>query len=210
MRLEEAVEFLRDPVSGVIDLSYEGITERVGDLAKRNAATARAVGRAIRPLRRELFPRSREGIEHSCYYRALRARLLSENPHFERDVSGIRSALGVPAWKLRDLRFREPSTLRLASHVVKAAHRDTAAGWWVSVHRAAARGWSLDPNSPRLPKWLIDSATSSAHLRTDATTLPDHLRGMPRVPEHHIGYVEADVPLFRLAAKLVERYLLPW
>lgn len=210
MRLEEAIEFLRDPVSCVVDLTYEGITERLADLERRDRAKARAVRRAIAPLRRDLFPRSRKGSEHSSYYRALRVRLLAGNPHFQRDIGRVRLFLAVPKWRLSDLKFAEPSLLRLPAHIVKAAHRDTAASWWVSVHRRAACGWSPSADDPPLPEWLIDSATSSARLDTNVPILPDHLRGMVRVPERYAGQVEADVPLFRLAAKLVEHYLLPW
>lgn len=210
MRLEEAMKYFREPNTGAIDLSYENITVALADLERRNPARARRVRRALAPVYDKLFPRSRKGIEHSSYFRAIRVRFLAANPYFDRDVDCVRSCLGIPDWKLSDLEFADSFLPGLRPEFIEAAHLDTAAGWWVSVHRRTAKGWSLAVDSPPLPRWLIDSAVSGAGLASDAPALPSYLRGMPRVPARYCHDAETDVPLLRVAAKLVERYLLPW
>jgi hypothetical protein len=227
MNREEALGILYG--IGPRDFTAEGYQEAISNLRTQDPNLARRVERALAPsLEQEIFPlRGRKWYETSQGMRA-RLYLLPDNPHLERDVETIRAIFGIPSNELQASR-EHPLWKRMAKLVdAGTLHRavtGTLAEHWLKVHRRTALGQPIglkpaeeDPSGATAEtKLLSPEAYQSAEIgagidlrRSQAVgtreDIPDWLQRVPTLGP----YPEVSVPMDRAAAKLVERYRLPW
>ena len=200
------------------------------DLTARGVASIRdpKVRRALESRFRELFPRfwatsltdvlPRRGraILDSSYGRELRVRLLPHNFYFKADVAVVRHVLGIADGHIGEDDWPEPESLDWLAQaeggerLLGSMRRGQAASWWLDVHRAAANKQELPEEPPGVPDWLTASACASGGVDLTSPALPSWILREPDIPEPYASRFDLTVPLERMAARLVERYRLPW
>jgi hypothetical protein len=195
----EALKKLAHP-GGPLDLTGNNVQKMKDIKAKRD----------LEPLLQKVLPRRRKGIEHSSYYRSMRANLLPVNPHFQRDVADLRQLLQIPAGHIAITDFEEPSAKGEHPYDKNGSARVAqAAGHWLHIHRSVAlnKTWEVD-DLPPVPEWLPHSASIMIEFGQAAPL--DWLKQNPIIPSLYASYFQLSVPLDYCVARLIERYRLPW
>lgn len=200
MRLDEALDRLRHPSMGFVDLTGQRIQQIKNPKVKR----------ALRPVLDKYFPRRRLRLEDSSYGRVLRARLLPLNPHFETAVEEVRLTLGIPQSGIGRIALSGTHARKAPWDSVSSMEADEAASWFLHMSRKASHGLPFDEDDPPLPQWLLNLARYGGTLPLDSAELPEWMRKLPQVPSFYSKAVELDLPIGRLAGRLIERFGLPW
>ena len=198
MELEEALELLRSPEHGGIDLTGQNVQE-LKDKKSRHV---------LEPLLQKVLPRRQLGQEHSSYYRELRVKLLPVNPYFKRDVSELRKLLRIPESQITAIDITQFPNRMAPWDKGDTLETGTAVGVWLRIHRSNALKTEMHPLLPPVPQWLCDSA--STRLKPGRHAPLSWLRKKPEIPDRHAHRFDLKVPLDWCAARLIERYELPW
>lgn len=197
MELDEALELLRDPELGVIDLTGRNVQRLKDKRAKQ----------VLEQVLRKVLPRRQKGVERSSYYRALRAKLLPNNPYFRQDVAYLRGLFHIPEGQIADIELTQFADRPRFWSKVDTLDSADAVGYWLQIHRCITAGAQLDPDLPPLPQWLIDSASKRLEfIKTGA----DWLQKKPNIPALYVKRFDLSIPIDWCVARLIQRYQLPW
>jgi hypothetical protein len=198
MDIDEALELLRDPKFGVVDLTGANVQQLKNKQAKR----------VLEPVLQKVLPRRQKGIEHSSYYRSLRVKLLPYNPYFKYDVANLRRLFHIPEGQIADLDLGQFPNRQKPWDEEELLPSARAAAYWLEIHRGIAVKKGNRLRLPPLPRWLIDSARTK--LTFDNHAPLSWLEKKPDVPSRYAGPFNLALPIDRCVATLIERYQLPW
>lgn len=198
MELDDALELLRDAQLGVINLTGSNVQQLKDKRAKK----------VLEPVLQKVLPRRRKGIEHSSYYRALRAKLLPYNPYFKQDVVNLRGFFRIPDGQIADIDLTPFPDRKEPWDKEDVLNWRQAMGCWLQIHGCIARKAQLDVGLPPLPQWLMDSAGSMLKFGENAPI--GWLGKEPNVPAPYYKRFDLRIPMDRCVARLIERYRLPW
>jgi len=127
----QVLEKLRNPKLGDIDLTGQGV-QRLRDKKAR---------KILGPVLDEALLRRKKGIEVSSYYRALRVRLLPDNPFFLDNVAQLRRVFGIPVTGLPADLVPESNELReWGTTAMNDIRRRNAASWCTGSTPAPLEG----------------------------------------------------------------------
>lgn len=177
MEFEEALERLRNPAHGAIDLTGQNVQQLQDKKAKR----------VLEPLLRKVLPRRQQGREYSSYDRELRVKLLPVNPYFKRDVDDLRRILCLPEGQIAAIDITQFPDRIAPWDKGDTLDSSTAVGAWLRIHRSIALKEEMDPFLPPLPQWLIDSAGSKLKFRSHAPL--SWLQKEPDIPDGMLVYL---------------------
>ncbi len=193
-----ALKTLYGDEAKLYDMTSIGYQRALKELRVRSPSLARRVERILDPVlqKEKLFPRRGLSWRESSEGRKVRLALLPRNPHLGGDVRTIRKVLGIPEGHV-SFSKEDPLVLELEQTLgVEAATevvQENVAVRWLIVHETLGRPLPLDPGE-LLPSDMRRSAESASRVRMGSVG-PGWLRRLPEPPG---------------AARLTERYSLPW